>query len=279
MTAPVGVQGIIHPDAELATARATSRVGVPMVMSTASTRSIEDVAEANGNGQRWYQIYWPKDPEVTKSLLSRAEKNGYSTLVVTLDTVSIGWRPHDLDKAYLPFFHGTGIAVGTADPVFMRKHGQEAYPPGPSKHVEFPYDMDTMDRRVQAGDPEALKKLKLGAAWIGEVNSGLYRTWDDLKFLREHWKGPIVLKGIQSVEDAEIAIDYVDGIIVSNHGGRQVDGAISSLSALDKICLSEKVRAAQHSGKFTVLFDSGIRTGSDIIKAIALGAQAILRKF
>jgi isopentenyl diphosphate isomerase/L-lactate dehydrogenase-like FMN-dependent dehydrogenase len=279
ITAPIGVQGLVHPDAELATARATSRVGVPMIMSTASTRSLEDAAEANGTGHRWYQLYWPKDPEVTNSLLSRAKSNGYTALVVTLDTITIGWRPHDLDKSYLPFFHGTGIAMGTSDPVFMHKQGKEPYPPGPAGHIEFPYDIEAMDRRTIAGDPEAVERVKLGVSWIGEVNSGLYRTWDDLKLLREHWDGPIVLKGIQSVEDAEIAIDYVEGIVVSNHGGRQVDGAISSLSALDKICLSEKVRAAQESGKFTVFFDSGIRTGSDIIKAIALGAQAILRGY
>lgn len=249
-----------------------------MIMSTASTRSLEDVAEANGRGHRWYQLYWPKDHEVTISLLNRAQRNGYTTLVVTLDTITIGWRPHDLEKAYLPFFHGTGIAVGTGDPAFMRKQGLEPFATGPSKHVEFPYDMDAMDRKIAKGDEEALKRMELGKSWIGEVNSGLYRTWDDLKILREHWKGPIVLKGIQSVEDAETAIDYVDGIVVSNHGGRQVDGAIASLDALDKICSSEKVRAAQVSGKLTVLFDSGIRTGSDIIKAIALGAQAILRE-
>ncbi|KAI5117995.1 hypothetical protein M0805_004492 [Coniferiporia weirii] len=275
LIAPIGVQGIVHPDAELATARAARSLGVPFIMSTASTRSIEEVGRANGaDGARWYQLYWPKTPEITISVLSRAKAAGFSVLVVTLDTPTIGWRPHDLEGAYLPFAHATGCAVGLADPVFMRRMGAEVWPEG--KHVEFPYDPEELERKIKAGDEEARSRKLLGLSWLGETNSGTYRTWEDLKFLREHWEGPIVLKGIQSVEDAETAVDWVDGIVVSNHGGRQVDGAVASLDALDKIGRSEKVRAAQASGKFTMLFDSGIRTGSDIIKALALGAQGVL---
>lgn len=197
LLAPIGVQGIVHPEAELATARAAANAGVPMILSTASTRSIEEVAEANENGQRWYQLYWPKDPEVTRSLLSRAKQAGYTALVVTLDTLTIGWRPHDLDTSYLPFGHGTGCAVGASDPVFMKKMGLEVWPRG--KHVEFPYEPSKLDERYMDGDEEIKLRVKIGAGWLAEVNSGTYKTWDDLKLLRELWDGPIVLKGIQTV--------------------------------------------------------------------------------
>jgi isopentenyl diphosphate isomerase/L-lactate dehydrogenase-like FMN-dependent dehydrogenase len=272
--APVGVQGILHKDGELATARAAGKVGVPMVMSTASTRSIEAVAKANGDGHRWYQLYWPRNNEVTLSLLRRAKAAGFTALVLTLDTFLIGWRPHDLETAYLPFIAGVGAQVGTSDPVFMQRMG---VPVRPDESIPFPLDLDAFRKRLAAGDEDALLKLKLGSGWLQEANSGRFRTWEDLAFLRESWDGPIVLKGVQTVEDAHSAMDArMDGIVVSNHGGRQVDGAISSFSALEKITASSRVLRAQKEGKFTVLFDSGIRQGSDVIKAIAMGAQGVL---
>ncbi|KAF9003955.1 oxidoreductase [Cyathus striatus] len=255
--APIGVQAIFNEQAELAPARAGAKLGVPLILSTAASRTIEEVAEANGDGYRWYQLYWPKTNEITLSLLARAKAAGYKALVVTLDTTTLGWRPHDLETAYLPFGHGVGIQIGKSDPVFMARHNKQPL--------------------IQEGDEKAQEDAFLGREWLGEVNSGTFKDWEDLKFLRKNWDGPIVLKGIQSVFDAELAIDAgVEGFIVSNHGGRQVDGAIGSLQALETIMKSPKIKAAQASGKLTVLFDSGIRTGSDIFKALALGAQGVL---
>lgn len=274
--APVGVQGIIHGDAELATARAAKNLRLPFTLSTASTRSIEDVAAANEDGQRWFQLYWPKSDDITVSLLKRAKTNGYSVLVVTLDTQLLGWRQHDLATSYLPFKHGVGCAVGFSDPVFMARFGLEPT----HRHDAFPYSPNEIRTELVAGGEKAeewKKRMMLSVAWLREANAGVFKTWDDLAFLRQHWDGPIVLKGIQSVDDAEKAVELgIEGISVSNHGGRQVDGAIGSISALERIMRSEKIKESQRSGKVTILFDSGIRSGSDIIKAMALGAQAVM---
>jgi len=271
--APVGVQGILHADGELATARAAANVGVPFIMSTASTRTIEDVSKANGDGPRWYQLYWPRSDDITLSLLGRVKAAGFTTLVVTLDTMLLGWRPHDLDTMYLPFKHGIGIQVGTSDPVFMARFGLEPR----ADLVPFPFHPDAHHNLCEQGDEQAIQTSYLGMEWLRETNSGIFKTWEDLAFLRKNWDGPIVLKGIQCADDAHKAMDAgVNGIIVSNHGGRQVDGSIPSFYALEHITNSQRVRAAQASGKFTVLFDSGIRSGSDVIKALAMGAQAVL---
>ncbi|KAH9983254.1 FMN-dependent alpha-hydroxy acid dehydrogenase [Russula vinacea] len=278
LVAPIGVQGILHKDGELATASAAANVGVPFVLSTASTRSIEAVAKANSDGHRWYQLYWPRTNEVTLSILRRAKAAGFTALVVTLDTFLLGWRPHDLDTAYLPFIAGVGVQVGTSDPVFMQRMGDGGgLAPRPYERTPFPLDLDAFRARLEAGDEQARAAFTLGTAWLSEANSGTFRSWKDIAFLRENWDGPIVLKGIQAVQDAHAAMDArVDGIIVSNHGGRQVDGAVGSFNALEKITASSRVRRAQEQGNFTVLFDSGIRTGSDVIKAIAMGAQGVL---
>ena len=238
---PVGVQGIIHPDAEVASGRAAAALGLPFVLSTVSSRSVEEVAQAMGDGLRWFQLYWGKDPEVTVSMLQRAEKAAYSALVVTLDTQMLAWRPRDLHHAYLPFLLGKGLANYFTDPAFRRKLPQ---PP--------------------EADPAAA--IRLWSSTFG--NTAL--TWKDLNWLRSQTKLPIVLKGIQHPDDAIHALDSgADGVIVSNHGGRQVDGAIASLDALPGI-----VDVVQ--GRVPVLFDSGVRHGCDAVKAIALGAKAVL---
>ncbi|MEU7481890.1 lactate 2-monooxygenase [Lentzea sp. NPDC042327] len=241
MLAPVGVQSILHPDGELATARAAAELGVPMVLSTASSHTIEEVAEASGAGPRWYQLYWPNDQDVCASLLERAKKAGYTALVVTLDTWTLAWRPHDLDQAYLPFLRGVGTAIPFSDPAF---------------------------RAGLAKSPEEDLPMAI-LRWV-QLFTGTDKSWDRLAFLREHWDGPIVLKGIQHPDDARKAVESgMDGVVVSNHGGRQVDGAVGSLDVLPAVveAVGEQV---------DVLFDSGIRTGADVVKALALGAKAVL---
>jgi lactate 2-monooxygenase len=279
LVAPVGVQNIMHPDAEEATAKACRELKVPMIVSSAATRTIEQVAAANGDGDRWYQLYWPRPQyeDVTVSLLQRAKANGYKVLVVTLDTFNLAWRPTDLDTAYLPFLWGDGCQIGHSDPVFNRRYEEEVANDKRSAGEKMKEALDLMSR---PGSPYEAVKLLLSSktirksrAWLDVMNSGTYREWAHLEILKKYWDGPIVLKGIQTIEDAHRAIDYgMDGIIVSNHGGRQVDGAIASLDALADIGADERVK----NSKITLLFDSGIRSGSDVLKALALGAKAVL---
>lgn len=212
-----------------------------MILSTAASAPLEAVAAANGGGQRWYQLYWPRDRAVAASLLGRAQAAGYGVLVVTLDTRILGWRPRDLDNGYLPFLQGIGIQSYLPDPAF------------------------------QAGQPTSVEDdLQTAVLHYPQVFGDLSLTWDDIPFLRANWHGPIVLKGILSVADAQRAKQAgVQGIVVSNHGGRQVDGAIAALDALPAI-------ARAVGSKLAVLFGGGIRGGADMLKALALGAQAVL---
>jgi lactate 2-monooxygenase len=241
LLAPVGVLAIAHQDAELAVARAAAAQRVPMILSTCASTAMEDVAKANGDGQRWYQLYWPKDRTVAASLLGRAQAAGYSVLVVTLDTRILAWRPRDLANGYLPFLRSVGIQNYVSDPAFQA----------------------SLSGLADGGADAAVLR------WT-QIFGDTSLTWDDLPFLRQHWNGPIVLKGILSATDAlRAAAAGMDGIIVSNHGGRQVDGAIGALDALPAV-------AEAVGGRMTVLFDSGIRGGADMLKALALGAQAVL---
>ncbi|MFD5423937.1 lactate 2-monooxygenase [Streptomyces sp. NPDC127084] len=239
--APVGVLSIMHPDAECAAARAAAARGVPYILSSASSTPMERVAEAMGDGERWFQLYWAKDREVTASFLARAKAAGFTALFVTLDTPLLAWRPRDLDQAYLPFLHGVGTANYFSDPAFQA---------GLAKPVHEDPNAAVMHFVGMFADPA--------------------KTWPDLDFLREHWDGPIVLKGILHPDDARLAADAgMDGVVVSNHGGRQVAGSVAAADALPRV-------ASAVGDRLTVLFDSGIRTGDDIFKAIALGARGVL---
>ena len=262
--APIGVQRIFNPDGEVAAAKASASLGIPYTLSTASSTSIEDVAGAMGDDNqtpRWFQLYWPsrEHDDITVSMLSRAKKAGYTALFVTLDTFVLGWRPSDMDNGYNPFLHPDriGVEIGLTDPVFQRKFKEQ-----------HGYDIDDVRRHESE-----LTGHNLGEAaqeWAKIVFPGHSHSWEDIQFLKEHWDGPIVLKGIQSVADARQAVDAgVQGIVVSNHGGRQQDGGVSSLGMLPHI--AEAVGA-----KLDVFFDSGIRCGADIMKALALGAKCVL---
>jgi L-lactate dehydrogenase (cytochrome) len=240
LLAPIGVQKVVHEEGELGTARAAAAVGLPMIASTASHFTMEEIAEASGDGPRWFQLYWPNDPELLESFVGRAEAAGYGAIVVTVDTFIPGWKPRDLQQAWLPFLEGSGNANYFQDPVFRAG-------------LEQPPEED------------------MGAAtgrYLG-VLSNPALTWGDLAKLRELTSLPVLVKGIQHVDDArEAASRGIDGIVVSNHGGRQVDGALGSLDALGPV-------ADAVGGELTILFDSGVRGGADVFKALALGADAV----
>ncbi|MAA74191.1 MAG: lactate 2-monooxygenase [Salinisphaeraceae bacterium] len=272
---PIGVLELAHEQADLAVARAAAAEDIPMIFSSQASRSMEDCAAQMGAAPRWFQLYWSKSDALVRSFVSRAEANGCEAIVVTLDTTLLGWRTRDLDAAHLPFLHGRGIAQYTSDPVFMAALDEPL--DADSQAARPPLNLNTLRSVLQAARrfPEGtLHSLSNGRALAAvrrfiATYSRPSLTWDDLSFLREITDLPIVLKGILCAEDARLAVSHgVDGIIVSNHGGRQVDGAVATLEQLPGI-----VDAVDQ--RLPVIMDSGIRGGADMFKALALGATAV----
>ena len=239
LIAPIGMQKIAHEDGEIATAKAAANLGIPFIQSTVSGFSIEEIAEATGDSPKWFQLYWSStNDEIGYSMVKRAEEAGFEAIVLTVDTVMMGWREEDVRNQYSPLKQGFGKANYETDPAFLAS--------------------------IPTNDFDAIIQ--------GIVDNVYHPTlsWAHVAELKKRTSLPILLKGILHPEDAKLAIaNGIDGIIVSNHGGRQLDGVIASIDALPTI-------AQAVEGKIPVLFDSGVRRGSDVVKAIALGADAVL---
>ncbi|MEW6283093.1 MAG: alpha-hydroxy-acid oxidizing protein [Candidatus Eremiobacterota bacterium] len=272
---PIGVLQVAHPEADLAVARAAAATGVPMIFSNQASVPMETCAAAMGDSPRWFQLYWSKSNELVSSLVQRAEAVGCEALVVTLDTPLLGWRCDNLELGWLPFVRGMGLAQYTSDPVFQRLLDDP--PPDEEPQPRRKLNLSSLRllwdlARNYPGNP--LENVRSGRAIASlkqflRIYSRANLTWEDLAFLRGRTKLPILLKGILSPEDARLAVQHgMDGIIVSNHGGRQLDACVASLDALPGV-----VKAVE--GKIPVLFDSGIRTGADAFVALALGATAV----
>lgn len=239
LVAPVGMQKIAHEDGDIATAKAAASLGIPFIQSTVSGYSIEEVAEATGDSPKWFQLYWAgQNEDISYSMVKRAEAAGYEAIVLTVDTVMLGWREEDVNNKYSPLMQGFGKANYENDPVFM---------------ASLPNEND--DTIIQG------------------IVDNIYHpslSWKQVAELKNRTSLPLLLKGILHPEDARLAIENgIDGIIVSNHGGRQLDGVIASIDSLRAV-----VEAVD--GAIPVLFDSGVRRGSDVVKALALGADAVL---
>jgi lactate 2-monooxygenase len=239
-TSPIGVLEMAHPEADLAVARAMCDLELPMVISSQASFAMEEIAKANGDGVRFFQLYWGKSDAIAESFVKRAEACGCRAIIITLDTTILGWRPRDLDLAHLPFLHGRGIAQYTSDPAFRAMLPQ-------------PPEDNPLSAAVQ----------------FTQVFSDPSLDWGRIAKIRSWTQLPVMLKGILRADDAAKAMaEGYAGILVSNHGGRQVDGAQGALAALPGV-------VAAVAGRAPIWFDSGVRCGADAFKALALGASAV----
>jgi lactate 2-monooxygenase len=273
LLAPIGVLDMAHPEGDLLVARAAANLGVPMIFSNQASAPMEACAAEMGDQSRWFQLYWSKSDELVLSLVRRAEAVGCSAIVVTLDTTLLGWRTLDLEQAYLPFLRGKGIAQYVSDPVFQRLLEEPDEEPAPERTINLS-SLETLVQQVSNYPGSFWETLRSGRSVAAvrkfiSIYSRPSLQWENLAFLRKHTQLPILLKGILHPDDAKQALAHgVDGLIVSNHGGRQVDGSVSAIEALPLV-----VQAVD--GQVPVLMDSGIRTGADVFKCLALGAQAV----
>jgi len=275
LLAPVGVLELAHHEADCAVARAARDTGTGMVFSNQASRPMEGVARILGDTPHWFQLYWSRSDELVESLVARAERCGCRAIAVTLDTTMLGWRPRDLEGAYLPFLHGRGIAQYTSDPVFTRLITEEPLEPTGAQPRPNLATLRTLIALTRAYPDRFWPTLLSGRGRAAvqrftQIYSRPSLTWETLAFLRERTDLPILLKGILHPDDAARAVEEgINGVIVSNHGGRQVDGAIATLDALPAV-----VEAVD--SRIPVLLDSGVRGGADVFKALALGARAVL---
>lgn len=241
LLAPIGGQTVVHPDGELAVAGASKATGVPMIISQAASHSMEDIADELGGAPHWFQLFMVAEQDVTASLIRRAEACGSRAVVLTVDTTMPGWRDRDLRNRYVPFLENDGIGQYTSDPIFRARLS-----------------------RTPDQDPRAAGEAMM------QMFPNPSLSWDDVEWLRNQTSLPILIKGILRAEDARRALGAgMDGVIVSNHGGRQLDGVMTALDAL------ADVRDAVGENAL-LLMDSGIRRGIDVVKALALGADAVL---
>ena len=282
LLAPLGVMELAHAEADLAVARAAASLGIPYTVSNQASFAVEDIAAAAPDGPRLFQLYWSASDELNASLLRRAEASGCEAVVVTLDTHLLGWRTRDLDLAYLPFTRGLGIAQYTSDPVFqqlVRERARGASGGGDAAKVRV------TAKTVAAGVSIARKGRELTGAGLREsLRSPLPRAavetfldvfstpalaWEDLAKARDWTSLPILLKGIVHPDDALRALDTgMDGVWVSNHGGRQIDESVPTLAVLPEI-------VDRLAGRLPIVFDSGVRGGADAVITLALGATAV----
>ena len=279
LLAPVGAGQLLDPDCDLHVARAAAAMDVPYVFTNQGGTPMEECAAAMGESRRWVQLYWSTDEALVDSLIQRAEAIDAGALVVTLDTTTLGWRPQDLNLGSLPFAQGQGIGQYTSDPRFrdlVRERIAAARASGVKQEVEVTLGAIRSLLSITRNHPGSFWKNlrspepRASVEAFLDIYSNPGLSWDHLATLRERTSLPVVLKGILHPDDARRAFDLgVDAIVVSNHGGRQVDSSIASLDAL------LNVRGAV-SPRATVLMDSGIRTGADVFTALALGADAVL---